>query len=109
MTETVLGEPEPPAARRLHPIWLMGLGFLPLGASGTLALITTPILLAANHVPEAQIAGVTFAALLPGFVSFLLGPLLDWRFSRRFYAILMSVLGAATQFASLLCLRDLPL
>jgi len=107
--EAVLDAPAPPAARKLPPIWLMGLGFLPLGASGSLTLITIPTLLAANHVPEAQIAGVTGAALLPGFVSFLLGPLLDWRFSRRFYAILMSVLGAATQFASLLCLRDLPL
>src|ERR1700722_9284826 len=108
MTDLLLGEPEPPAARRLPPIWLMGLGFLPLGASGTLALITTPILLAANHVPEAQIAGVTFAALLPGFISFLLGPLLDWRFSRRFYAILFSFLGAVTQYVGLLYLRDLP-
>ena len=102
------GSEPPPAARRLPPIWLMGLGFLPLGASGSLALITTPTLLAANHVPEAQITAVTFAALLPGYVSFLLGPLLDWRFSRRVYAILFAILGGATEYAGLLYLRDLP-
>ena len=109
MTEDVLDAPAPPASRRLPPVWVMGLGFLPLGASGSLALITTPTLLAANHVPEAQIAAVTGAALFPGFISFLLGPLLDWRFSRRVYAILFSFLGAATQYAGLLWIRDLPL
>jgi PAT family beta-lactamase induction signal transducer AmpG len=106
-TDQILGEPPPPPARRLPPVWLMGLGFLPLGASGSLALITTPTLLAANHVPEAQITVVTFAALLPGFISFLLGPLLDWRFSRRFYAILFAILGGVTQYFGLLYLRDL--
>ncbi len=96
------------AARGLPPISLMGLGFLPLGASGSLTLITLPTLLAANHVPEAQIASVTGIALIPGFVSFLLGPLLDWRFSRRFYAILFAILGGACEYAGLLYLRDLP-
>ena len=108
MTDEAILEAPPPAARRLPPVWLMGLGFLPLGASGSLALITTPTLLAANHVPEAQITLVTGAALLPGFVSFLLGPLLDWRHSRRFYAILFAVLGGASEYIGLLFLRDLP-
>jgi MFS transporter, PAT family, beta-lactamase induction signal transducer AmpG len=107
MTDQVLSVPDPPAARRLPPIWLMGLGFLPLGASGSLTLITLPTLLAANHVPEAQIASVTGISLIPAFMSFLLGPLLDWRFSRRFYAILFAVLGGACEYAGLLYLRDL--
>ena len=94
-------------SRPLPPVWLMGLGFLPLGASGSLTLITTPTLLAGLHVPEAQIAVVTTIALVPGFIGFVLGPLLDWRFSRRFYAILFSVLGAACQFAALLLIHDL--
>jgi PAT family beta-lactamase induction signal transducer AmpG len=97
------------AGRKLPPIWVMGLGFLPLGASGSLTLITTPELLAANHVPEAQIAAITGISLIPGFIGFLLGPLLDWRFSRRAYAIVFSVLGAVCQFASMLFLRDLGL
>jgi MFS transporter, PAT family, beta-lactamase induction signal transducer AmpG len=107
--EAVLDAPAPPVARKLPPIWLMGLGFLPLGASGSLTLITTPELLAANHVPEAQIAAITGISLIPGFVGFVLGPLLDWRFSRRTYAIVFSVLGGLCQFASLLSLRDLGL
>jgi PAT family beta-lactamase induction signal transducer AmpG len=109
MTEDVLDAPAPPASKRLPPVWVMGLGFLPLGASGSLTLITTPTLLAANHVPEVQIASVTTIALLPGFVGFVLGPLLDWRFSRRAYAIVFSVLTALGQFAGLVFIRDLPL
>ena len=107
-TDEAILEPPPTSARRLPPVWLMGLGFLPLGASGSLTLITLPTLLAANHVPEAQIASVTGIALIPGFVSFLLGPLLDWRFSRRVYAIVFAVLGGVTEFVGLLFLRDLP-
>jgi PAT family beta-lactamase induction signal transducer AmpG len=106
MTDQVV--PSSPAPRKLPPLWLMGLGFLPLGASGSLTLITTPTLLAANHVPEAQIASITGIALMPGFIGFLLGPLLDWRFSRRLYAIVFSILGAAGQFLALLFIRDLP-
>jgi PAT family beta-lactamase induction signal transducer AmpG len=89
------------------PIWLMGLGQLPLGATGAITLITVPQLLAANHVPEPAIAGVTSIALIPGFAAFLLAPLLDWRFRRKTYAIGLVILGAIIQFAALLCIHDL--
>ena len=95
--------------RPLPPVWLMGMGFLPLGASGSIFLITVPQLLAANHVPEAQIASVTAVALLPGFISFLLGPLLDWRFSRRAYAVAFAILGALCIFGALIFIRNLQL
>ena len=85
----------------------MGFGFLPLGASGSVMLITVPQLLAANHVPEQQIASVTAIALIPGFASFLLAPLLDWRFSRRAYAVSFAVIGALCQYAALLLIHNL--
>jgi len=69
--------------------------------NGALLLITMPQLLAAEHVPEARIAGVTAMALAPGFVSFLMAPLLDWRFSRRTWAIAFTVttgIGSAGAF-----------
>ncbi len=97
------------AHRPLPPIWLMGMGFFPLGASGSVGLITVPQLLAANHVPEQRIASITAIYLIPGFVGFLLAPLLDWRFSRRLYAIGFMVAAAAAQQASLLLIRDLTL
>jgi len=92
--------------RPLPPTWMMGLGFFPLGASGSVTLITVPQLMAANHVPEQQIAGVTAIILIPGFVSFLISPLLDWRFSRRAYAIVFAVLGAIGQFVALAFIKD---
>jgi len=96
-------------ARPLPPTWLMGVGFLPLGASGTVTLITVPQLLSALHVPEPRIALVTTIALFPGFIGFFLAPMLDWRFSRRAYAIFFTVLAALLQFAALLFTNDLTL
>ena len=85
----------------------MGLGFAPLGIFGSVMLLTTPQLLAANHVPEAQIATVTAIGLIPGFCSFLLAPVLDWRFARRSYAIGLTVIGGVCAFAALMCMRNL--
>jgi len=96
-----------PTPRKLPPIWLMGFGFFPLGASGSLMLATMPILLASNHVPEARIAAITAAALVAGIVSFAAGPLLDWRLSRKTYAILFASLGALFIAAALTFIRHL--
>ena len=85
----------------------MGLGFAPLGVFGSVMLLTTPQLLAAHHLPEPQIAAVTAAGLIPGFCAFLLAPLMDWRFSRRTYAVTFTLVAAACAFAALLCMNDL--
>ena len=98
---------ETPELRPLPPVWLMGFGQAPLGAAGAVILITTPQLLAANHVPEPQIAGITSIALMPLVAAFILAPLLDWRFRRRSYAIAFTVLAALFQFAALLFVRNL--
>ena len=84
----------------------MGFGFLPLGASGAIMLITVPQLLAAAQAPEPTIAWVTTVGLAPSFLSFIAAPLLDWRFSRRAYAIVLAVIGALCSFAALLMIRN---
>jgi PAT family beta-lactamase induction signal transducer AmpG len=84
------------------PVWLLGFGLWPLGVNGALLLITMPQLLAAQHTPPGRIAAITSMALAPGFVSFLLAPLLDWRASRRFWAVAFTALaglGCAGAFA----------
>jgi PAT family beta-lactamase induction signal transducer AmpG len=73
------------------PIWLLGFGLWPLGVNGALLLFTMPQLLAAEQAPETKIAAITAMALAPGFVSFLMAPLLDWRFSRRTWAIVFTL------------------
>lgn len=96
-------------ARRAPRVWLMGLCQAPLGVSGGLTLVTLPQLLAANHVPEPVISGVETWGLVPMFCAFLVSPLLDWRFSRRFYAIVLSMLTAALIFTAFLTLDNIPL
>jgi PAT family beta-lactamase induction signal transducer AmpG len=87
--------------KRLPPVWVRGLGFLPLGVFGSVMLLTTPTLLASNHTPEPTIALVTAAGLASSWASIPVMPILDWRWSRKTYAILMTLTGAAFLFAAL--------
>ena len=89
------------------PIWLMGLTNSPLGISGAVVLLITPQLLAAQHVPEPQIAQITGLALVPGFCAFLVAPILDVRLSRRSYTVLFSALTGLFTFLALLEIGNL--
>ena len=88
-------------ARKLPPVWVLGMANLPLGICGGLALLTVPQLLAARHVPEPTIAGITSLGLLAATGAFLLGPLLDVWFSRRVYAVIATLLSAASTVVAL--------
>ena len=88
--------------RRLPPVWLMGLSNLPLGFYSGIAFFVIPQLLASQHVPESRIAGITAAAIAPTFWAFIFGPVLDVRFSRRWYATFFYVLMAAFSVTALL-------
>lgn len=96
----------PQAVPRL-PVLVMGLTNIPFGGYGAVALITVPQLLAARHVPEPAIAGITAAAMIPTFCSFLLAPILDVRFSRRSYALALGVATAGVTFLALSQLDNL--
>ena len=72
--------------RKLLPAWILGLTNIPLGASGGLMLLTLPQLLSSRHVPEAEIAQLTTLSLVPTFIVFLLGPIVDVKLKRRTYA-----------------------
>jgi len=89
-------------ARKVPPAWLLGFANLPLGLEGGVTLLTIPQLLAARHVAEPVIAQLTTLSLVPTIAVFLLGPLVDVRFSRRTYAVIGTLLAAAaTGFAIL--------
>lgn len=85
------------------------MGFLPLGVFGAIMLITVPQLLAGAHVAEPKIATVTAIGLAPGVLSLVVTPVLDWRFSRRAYAVALAVVGAIFTFAALLFIHNLAL
>ena len=95
-----------PIQRPLPPVWQLGFGFMPLGVVGALLFIAVPQLLAANHVPEPQIASITAIGFSPSVLSFLATPLLDWRFRRRSYAIGFTLAGAVLCFAALASIAD---
>jgi PAT family beta-lactamase induction signal transducer AmpG len=93
------------------PIWLLGFGFWPLGINAALLLVTMPQLLAAQHTPAGRMAAITAMALAPGFISFLMAPLLDWGVSRRTWAMIFTFatgLGSAAAFACVKRLDVLP-
>ncbi len=81
----------------------MGLSNATIGLVGGFIVLPLPQMLAAQGVPELKIAAVSAACLSPGFWVFLLGPLLDIRFSRRWYATVFDALaGICLTFAVLL-------
>jgi PAT family beta-lactamase induction signal transducer AmpG len=75
------------------PIWLMGLSNATFGLVGGFIVLPLPQMLAAEGLPEWKIAAVSAACFSPGFWVFLLGPVLDVRFSRRWYATLFAALA----------------
>ena len=81
----------------------MGLSNATFGLVGGFIVLPLPQLLAAQGVSQARIAAISAACLSPGFWVFLMGPLLDLRFTRRFYATLFAALaGISLSFAILM-------
>jgi len=72
----------------------MGLTNALFGMYGGVLVISVPQLLNARHVPESTIAAMTAAMISPGFWTFLASPVLDVRFSRRWYAVVTALLAA---------------
>jgi PAT family beta-lactamase induction signal transducer AmpG len=85
----------------------MGLTNATFGMYAGLVAISLPELLAEQHVPEARIAVITASAMSPAFWAFLICPMLDVRFTRRFYAIASSLIAAIVLFFGLLNLHHL--
>ena len=88
--------------RRYAPLWLMGMSNMTLGLFGGFLFVPLPQMLAAQGVPEGYITAIVATCLSPGFWGFALGPLLDVRFSRRWYATLFAILAGIIMAASIL-------
>jgi PAT family beta-lactamase induction signal transducer AmpG len=93
--------------RSLAPLWLMGLTNSVFGMYGGMMVISVPQLLSARHIPEATVGAMTGVMISPGFWSFLAGPVLDVRFSRRWYSVTTAVAAAALLIVALLNLNHL--
>jgi MFS transporter, PAT family, beta-lactamase induction signal transducer AmpG len=93
--------------RSFAPIWLMGLANAVFGMYGGIMVISVPQLLSARHVPETTIAAMTAVMISPGFWAFLVSPVLDVRFSRRWYSVLTAAAAAVLLVLALLNLDHL--
>ena len=93
--------------RRVPPVWLMGLSNASFGLYGGIAFFAIPQLLATRHVSEARIAGITAMALSPNFWAVVFGPMLDVRFSRRWYATAFAALASVLVFIAVINLNHL--
>jgi len=99
----------PAAARRRLPIWLMAMTNAPFGMYGGVLVISIPALLNARHVPAATIAAMTAMTISPGFWSIVASPMLDVRFSRRWYSMATALAAAALLAAGILALDQVGL
>jgi PAT family beta-lactamase induction signal transducer AmpG len=95
--------------RSVAPVWLMGLTNAVFGMYGGIIVISVPQLLNARHVPETTIAAMTAVMISPGFWSFLVSPVLDVRFSRRWYSVATAVSAAVLLVVALFNLDRLAL
>ena len=95
--------------KRNLPVWLLGLANAPLGITGAVALLIAPQVLAARHVPETTIANITTMGLASTMVFFLVAPVLDVRFTRRTYAIAMSIAASLLTVVAVLNFSDVAL
>jgi PAT family beta-lactamase induction signal transducer AmpG len=85
----------------------MGLTNATLGfASGTMNFVM-PQLMASVHIPEPKIALITAIAVSPNFWFVLFGPILDVRFSRRWYATMTAALSGVAGAVAVLSLHHL--
>jgi MFS transporter, PAT family, beta-lactamase induction signal transducer AmpG len=89
------------------PLWLMGLCNATLGFSNGVAFFLVPQLMAAAHVPVPKIAVITAIATTPNFWFVLFGPILDVRFSRRWYATLFAGLSGIAATVAVLSVHHL--
>ena len=108
MSREVGEEPATPAAqrRRALPLWLMGMTNALFGMYGGILVISVPELLNARHVSEATISAMTAVTISPGFWSIVASPMLDVRFTRRWYSTVTAVVAAVLLSFGLFYLDD---
>lgn len=94
--------------RPYPPVWLLGLTDLTIGMYVGMLVVTLPELLSARHVSEATIATLTAGvAFSPSFWAFLVCPVLDVRFTYRFYATVAAIACAGCLTGALFSLHHL--
>jgi PAT family beta-lactamase induction signal transducer AmpG len=82
--------------RRIPPDFVIGMGTLTFGLVVGFSMTAMPFLLSKAGVSVDQIAAVSATAMSPTFFTFLLTPIVDVGFTRRFYAFALAAATAAS-------------
>jgi len=82
--------------RRIPPDFVTGMGTLTFGLVVGFSMTAMPFLLSKAGVSVDQIAAVSATAMSPTFFTFLLTPIVDVGFTRRFYAFALAAATAAS-------------
>lgn len=82
------------STRQGLPVWLLGMTNVLFGMYGGILVIAVPALLSARHVPQSTINTLTAAAISPGAWAFFASPVLDVRFSRRWYSVVTALIAS---------------
>ncbi len=82
--------------RRIPPDFVIGMGTLTFGLVVGFSMTAMPFLLSKAGVSIDQIAAVSATAMSPTFFTFLLTPIVDVGFTRRFYAFALAAATAAS-------------
>lgn len=93
--------------RRVAPVWLMGLANSTFGMYAGFVGILLPHLLSMQNLPESRITSITAWVFWPWCWIFLLSPMLDVHFSRRFYATVLAAIAGVAVAVGLLNLHRL--
>jgi MFS transporter, PAT family, beta-lactamase induction signal transducer AmpG len=91
------------------PLWALGLANAPYGFVAGFVAPAVPILLRAQGVSVAEIAGIVSIAMSPIFWVFVLSPVLDVRFSKKSYAAFFAALAGLCILLSVFSLHNVRL
>ena len=93
--------------RPVPPVWLLGLSDATIGLANGIIFFVMPQLMAGANVLEPKIAAIAAFASTPGFWFVFFSPILDVRFSRRWYATVFAALSGIAVAAAVLSLHHL--
>ncbi|MFC6646407.1 MFS transporter [Granulicella cerasi] len=99
---------EPPLENpKKFPVWAMGLANAPTGFVYGFISTAMGIMLASRGVSVAKIGAISALAFSPTFWAWLFAPILDVRFTKRFYALILAVLAAVLLAGAVVSMGDL--
>ena len=95
-------------SRTKPPLWLWGMANATYGLVAGYVFVPLPQMLVARGLPQDRIDAIVANCLLTGFWAFLISPVVDVRFSRRWYTVFFALLAGISLYAALQTMHSIP-